>query len=61
MHIPSMAATMKLRWLRRERILLNAVESRRFAERLLAPPRPPTPRLLADMRDYKARVKSDLD
>ncbi len=45
----------------RERIVLNEQESQRFVERLLAPPRPPNPRLLADMRDYKARVKSDLD
>ncbi len=45
----------------RGRIVLNVQQSRRFVEALLAPPRPPTPRLLADLRDYKARVKSDLD
>ncbi len=45
----------------RERIVLNAEESRRFVEALLAPPRPPTPAMLAAMRAYKATVKSDLD
>jgi uncharacterized protein (DUF1778 family) len=44
-----------------ERIVLNAEESRRFVEALLAPPRPPTPRMLAAMRAYKATVISDLD
>ncbi|HXR09031.1 MAG TPA: DUF1778 domain-containing protein [Candidatus Acidoferrum sp.] len=44
-----------------ERIVLNAERSRRFVEALLAPPRPPTPRMLAAMRAYKASVKSDLD
>jgi len=45
----------------RERIVLNAEESRRFVEALLAPPRPPTPTMIAAMRAYKATVKSDLD
>lgn len=45
----------------RERIVLNAEESRCFVETLLAPPRPPTPRMIAAMRAYKASVKSDLD
>jgi uncharacterized protein (DUF1778 family) len=45
----------------RERIVLNAEQSRRFVEALLAPPRPPTPEMLAAMRAYKATVKSDLD
>ena len=44
-----------------ERILLNADQSRRFVEALLAKPRPPTPRMIAAMRAYKATVKSDLD
>ncbi len=45
----------------RERIVLNADQSGRFVEVLLAPPRPPTPRMIAAMRAYKATVKSDLD
>ena len=45
----------------RERIVLNAAQSRRFVEALLAPPRPPTPRMLAAMCAYKATVKRDLD
>ena len=45
----------------RQRILLNAEQSRRLVEALLAPPRPPTPRMIAAMRAYKATVKSDLD
>jgi uncharacterized protein (DUF1778 family) len=45
----------------RERIVLSAEESRRFVEALLAPPRPPTKRMLAAMRAYKASVNSDLD
>ena len=45
----------------RERIVLNAEESRRFVAALLAPPRPPTRRMIAAMRAYKATVKSDLD
>jgi uncharacterized protein (DUF1778 family) len=45
----------------RQRILLNTQQSRRFVEALLAPPRPPTRRMIAAMRAYKATVKSDLD
>jgi uncharacterized protein (DUF1778 family) len=45
----------------RERIVLNAEQSRRFVEALLAPPRPPTKRMIEAMRAYKATVKSDLD
>ena len=45
----------------RERIVLNAKESRRFVEALLAKPRKPTPRMVAAMLAYKATVKSDLD
>lgn len=45
----------------RERIVLNAVQSRRFVEALLAPIRKPTPRMVSAARAYKALVKSDLD
>jgi uncharacterized protein (DUF1778 family) len=45
----------------RQRIVLNAAQSRRLVEALLAPPRPPTKRMIAAMRAYKATVKSDLD
>lgn len=45
----------------RERITLNAAQSRRFVEALLAPPRPPSPALLGAARAYRAAVKSDLD
>jgi uncharacterized protein (DUF1778 family) len=45
----------------RERIVLNTEQSRRFVEALLAPPRPPTKRMLQALRAYKATVKSDLD
>jgi uncharacterized protein (DUF1778 family) len=45
----------------RERIVLNAQQSRRFVEALLTPPRPPTKRMIAAMRAYKTTVKSDLD
>ena len=45
----------------RERIMLNAAQSRRFVEALLAPPRPPSPALLEAARAYRATVKSDLD
>jgi uncharacterized protein (DUF1778 family) len=44
-----------------QRIVLNAQQTRRFVEALLAPPRKPTPRMRAAMRAYKATVKSDLD
>lgn len=45
----------------RERIMLNAAQSRRFVEALLAPPRAPSPALLEAARAYRATVKSDLD
>ena len=45
----------------RERIVLNAAQSRRFVEALLAPPRAPSPALLEAARAYQATVKSDLD
>jgi uncharacterized protein (DUF1778 family) len=45
----------------RERIMLNATQSRRFVEALLAPPRAPSPALLEAARAYRATVKSDLD
>jgi uncharacterized protein (DUF1778 family) len=45
----------------RERIVLNAQQSRRFVEALLASPRPPTKKMLEAMRAYKTSVKSDLD
>ncbi len=45
----------------RERIVLNAAESRRFVKALLASPRPPTPAMRKAMRVYRATVKSDLD
>ncbi|HXB01963.1 MAG TPA: DUF1778 domain-containing protein [Opitutaceae bacterium] len=45
----------------RERIVLNAAESRRFVKALLASPRPPTPAMHEAMRAYRATVKSDLD
>ena len=46
---------------RHEVIRLNAADSRRFVEALLAPPRPPTPALLEAMRAYRKMVKSNLD
>ena len=45
----------------RERIVLNAAQSRRFVEALLAPPRPPSPALLEAAQVYRATVESDLD
>jgi uncharacterized protein (DUF1778 family) len=45
----------------RQRIVLDAKQSRRLVEALLAPPRPPTPRMIAAMRAYTATIKSDLD
>jgi uncharacterized protein (DUF1778 family) len=42
-------------------IRLNAEDSRRFVEALLAPPRPPTPRMVESIRLYRKSVKSDLD
>ena len=45
----------------RERIMLNAAQSRRFVEALLEPPRPPSPALLEATRAYRATVKGNLD
>ena len=42
-------------------IQLNAVQSSRFVEALLAPPRPPTPAMRESIRAYRRSVKSDLD
>ena len=46
---------------RRKVIRLGAEDSRRFVEALLAPPRPPAPRMLESIRLYRKSVKSDLD
>lgn len=45
----------------RERIALNAAQSRRLAEALLAPPRPASPALREAARAYRTTVKSNLD
>ncbi len=42
-------------------IQLDAAQSRRFVEALLAPPRPPTPSMRESIRAYRRSVKSDLD
>jgi uncharacterized protein (DUF1778 family) len=44
----------------RERVVLNARESRRFVEALLAPPRPPTERMKRSLKLYRATVTSDV-
>lgn len=44
-----------------DRVVLNAEQSRRFVESLLAKPAAPTKRMFEAMRLTKARVKSDLD
>ncbi len=41
-------------------IQLNADQSVRFVEALLAPPRQPTPAVTESMRAYRESVKSDL-
>ena len=46
---------------RQNGIRLNAEDSSRFVEALLAPPQPPTARMLESIRLYRKRVKSDLD
>jgi uncharacterized protein (DUF1778 family) len=43
-----------------ERIVLNAEESRRFVEALLAPPRPPTERMKRSLKLYRKTVISDV-
>ena len=45
----------------RHRIVLNARQSRNFVKALLAPPRPPTGKMIAAMRAYKTQVKSETD
>jgi uncharacterized protein (DUF1778 family) len=40
----------------RERIVLNAAESRRFVETLLAPPHPPTERMKRSLKLYQQTV-----
>jgi uncharacterized protein (DUF1778 family) len=42
-------------------IRLDAAQSRRFVEALLAPPRPPTAVMRESIRSYRKSVKSDLD
>lgn len=42
-------------------IQLNADQSARFVEALLAPPRSPTPAMVDSIRAYRETVKSDLD
>jgi uncharacterized protein (DUF1778 family) len=44
-----------------DQIQLNAAQSRRFVEALLAPPRPPTPAMRESILAYRRSVKSDLD
>jgi len=44
----------------RERIVLNAAQSRRFVEALLAPPRPPTERMKRALKLYRETVISDV-
>jgi uncharacterized protein (DUF1778 family) len=43
----------------RERIVLNAQESRRFVDALLAPVRPPTERMKRSLRLYREAVRSN--
>lgn len=45
----------------RERIVLNAEQSRRFVEALLAPPRPPTERMKRALKIYRETVISDVN
>ena len=45
----------------RERIVLNAKQSRRLAEALLAPPRPPTERMKRALKLYRKTVISDVN
>jgi uncharacterized protein (DUF1778 family) len=44
----------------RQRILLNAEQSRRLVEALLAPPRPPTSRMKRALELYRKTVISDV-
>jgi uncharacterized protein (DUF1778 family) len=43
----------------RERIVLNAAESRRFIQALLAPPRPPAERMKRSLKLYRETVISN--
>jgi uncharacterized protein (DUF1778 family) len=45
---------------RRKVVHLNAEDSRRFVEALLAPPRPPTARMKRAMKLYRATIISDV-
>jgi uncharacterized protein (DUF1778 family) len=45
----------------RHRIVLNAEQSRRLVEALLAPPRPPTERMKRAMELYRKTVRSDVN
>jgi uncharacterized protein (DUF1778 family) len=45
----------------RQRILLNAEQSRRLVEALLAPPRPPTKRMKRALELYRKTVISDVN
>jgi uncharacterized protein (DUF1778 family) len=45
----------------RQRIVLNAKQSRRLVEALLAPPRPPTPRMKRALEIYRKTVISDVN
>ncbi|MEI7729455.1 MAG: DUF1778 domain-containing protein [Verrucomicrobiota bacterium] len=45
----------------RQRILLNAEQSRRLVEALLAPPRPPTNRMKRALELYRKTVISDVN
>lgn len=42
------------------RIVLNAIESRRFVDALIAPPRPPNARMKRAMKLHAKSVKSDV-
>jgi uncharacterized protein (DUF1778 family) len=46
---------------RRKVIRLNAEDSRRFVEALLAPPRPPTARMKRALKLYRETVVSDVN
>ena len=46
---------------RSQQIQLDAAQSKRFVEALLAPPRAPTPAMRESIRAYRKSVKSDLD
>jgi len=45
----------------RQRIVLNAEQSRRLVEALLAPPRPPTKRMKRALELYRKTVISDVN